>query len=647
VFYITPKINVLPKHIADLIAAGEVVERPASVVKELMENAIDAGATQLTVEIKNGGVTYIRVTDNGCGIPREDVPKAFLSHATSKIAVPDDLEAILTLGFRGEALASVGAVSRVELLTRTHDETAGTRYVIESGEQILIGDAGCPQGTTIVVRDLFYNTPARMKFLKKDVSEANAVAGVVDRIALSRPDVSVRLIRDGRETLLTPGDGKLESAVYAVFGGEFLSGLTDVRYESGGISAQGYVSKHGAARPNRSMQFFFLNGRLIKTGTGSAALTEAYKNELPAGKFPACVLNLAVPPNTVDVNVHPAKIEVRFADEKAVFGAVYYAAKQGLGIGNKESGVKSQGADFVRRKIEERAGVKAYMNTLDGLKAEQLRISVQPDTEAAGRTQWPAATADNPVRPTYTSPSSLILEDKKEREFTVAPKGDAFADFDFTGKSTPPEAETMTEAVPEAEPETRAQPPEACGLVGEAFKTYILAERGDTLLIIDKHAAHERILFERLRSQEEQGCRQLLLAPVTVTLSKEEYAAALENLELLEEHGFLAEDFGAKTLIVRECPVMLDASDVADVMMEIAGYLAENRTDLTTKKAERIYMSTACRAAIKAGDFTSDYEKERFVETLLSMPEIRNCPHGRPVMAEMTRRELEKRFGRI
>jgi len=627
-------INVLPKHIADLIAAGEVVERPASAVKELMENAIDAGASSVTVEIKNGGVTYIRVTDNGCGMSRDDAPKAFLSHATSKISAQHDLDAIRTLGFRGEALASIGAVARVELFTRSGD-SVGTRYVIEGGEEALVADAGCPVGTTIVVRDLFYNTPARMKFLKKDVSESNAVAGVVDRIALSRPDVSVRFIRDGKETLLTPGDGKLGSAVYAVFGGEFLSGLTEAKYESGGVSVEGYVSKPDAPRPNRSMQFFFLNGRLIKTGTGSAALSEAYKNEMMTGKFPACVLNLRVPPNTVDVNVHPAKIEVRFADEKAVFSAVYYAVKNAL---NGDSAGRRGQADFVSRKMDERAGVKAYMRTLDGVKAEQLSIKAESPQYTI-----PANTANK-------APQNLIVEDKKEREFTVPPSGDGeFVDFGFTKQVSLKQPESPQK-------NDTPQPAENCQpsavncqlrLVGELFKTYLLAERGDTLLIIDKHAAHERMLFERLKSEEETGNRQLLLTPVPVTLNKEEYAAVLENLDLLEQHGFLAEDFGSGTVLVRECPVMLDACDAGEVMMELAGYLAENKTDLTTKKAERIYQSTACRAAIKAGDFTSDYEKEKFVETLMAMPHIRSCPHGRPVMTEMTRREMEKRFGRI
>lgn len=325
-----PEINILDKHVAELIAAGEVVERPASVIKELLENAIDAGASTLTAEIRRGGITYMRITDNGCGIDRSNIKKAFISHATSKISKKDDLDSIITLGFRGEALASIAAVSRVEVMTRAENEEIGTRYLIEGSQEVLLDDAGCPKGTTIIVRDIFYNTPARMKFLKKDVTEGNAVAGVVDRIALSHPEVAVRFIRDGKEVLSTSGDGNMRNTVFSVFGREFADSLIPVSYETGGIKTDGFVSKPANSRANRTMQFFFLNGRLIKTRTGTAALEQAYKNAIMVGRFPACVLNITVPPNTVDVNVHPAKTEVRFADEKRIFDAVYYGAKYAL-----------------------------------------------------------------------------------------------------------------------------------------------------------------------------------------------------------------------------------------------------------------------------------------------------------------------------
>ena len=354
-----PKINVLSKQLAELIAAGEVVERPASVVKELLENSIDAGADTVTVEIKNGGVTYIRITDNGCGISREDIRNAFVSHATSKIADADDLNSIMTLGFRGEALASVSAVARVEVMTATEDEDIGTRYVIESGEEILCDDAGCPKGTTIIVRDLFYNTPARMKFLKKDVTEANAVAGVVDRIALSHPEVSIRFIREGKQVLITSGRGDLLTCVREVFGREFSDSLIPASAETNGVSVSGFVSKPSAARPNRNMQFFFINNRLIKTGTGSAALSEAYKNSIMVGKFPSCVLNISVDPSLVDVNVHPAKTEVRFSDERMIFNAVYYACKNALAAGDTPKQVKEVAKDY--RKAPEKPAEQFVM----------------------------------------------------------------------------------------------------------------------------------------------------------------------------------------------------------------------------------------------------------------------------------------------
>ncbi|MDD7615239.1 MAG: DNA mismatch repair endonuclease MutL, partial [Clostridiaceae bacterium] len=329
-----PNINVLPKHIAELIAAGEVVERPSSIVKEIMENAIDAGADKITLEIKRGGITYIRITDNGCGIDRDNIRKAFISHATSKISTADDLNAICTLGFRGEALASIAAVSRVEVMTRGEGEEVGTRYCIEGGEETLLDDAGCPKGTTLIVRDLFYNTPARMKFLKKDVSEGNAVAAVVDRIALSHPEVSIRFIRDSKDVLFTSGDGKLENAIYKTLGKDFSSTLIPCDYELEGVRVSGFISKPFNARPNRMMQYFFLNDRFIKTRTGMVALEEAYKNSIMVGKFPACVLNIHIAPGAVDVNVHPSKTEVRFANEKLIFNAVYYCAKSALQQGD-------------------------------------------------------------------------------------------------------------------------------------------------------------------------------------------------------------------------------------------------------------------------------------------------------------------------
>lgn len=653
-----PKIRVLPKQIAELIAAGEVVERPASVVKELLENAIDAGATAITAEIKNGGISYLRVTDNGCGIDRADIRNAFLSHGTSKIAEAADLNAICTLGFRGEALPSICAVSRVEVLTRTPEEAIGTRYVIESGEEMLLDDAGCPVGTTVIVRDIFYKTPARMKFLKKDVTEANAVAGVIDRLALSHPEISFRFIREGKQTLLTSGKGELLTCVREIFGKAFAEDLIPASYEGNGVAVNGYISKPTASRPNRNMQFFFLNQRLIRTGTGAAALTEGYKNAIMVGKFPSCVLNLTVDPAQVDVNVHPAKTEVRFSDERAVFNAVYYACKNALAEGDSPKQVRSIG--------------KQDYYSAPPSPAPQLRM-----TQPKPKTFWqhiPAGTLPDkpaqPVPPVRVTPAAA--QPPKPQTALHAPKLQADpaqvqTEEDLLLRAQPAKPTAPEPAVQAAE-ETAAvlagtvpdQPeillidaPEsgfdetAFQLIGEAFRTYIICEYRGKLLIIDKHAAHERIIYERLKADSGARSAQALLVPVTVTLTKEEYAAMLEHLDLLSQAGFEVEDFGNGALIVQACPMELTADDVPDVLAEIAGRFVEKKQDVSFEKLDWIFHSVSCRSAIKAGNFTSRYEMERFAKQLLSMPEIRYCPHGRPVLIEMTQRELEKNFGRV
>ncbi len=639
------KINVLPKHLAELIAAGEVVERPASVVKELLENSIDAGADTITVEIKNGGISYIRITDNGCGIGREDIRNAFVSHATSKISTSEDLDSIFTLGFRGEALASVSAVAKVDVMTCAADEEIGTRYVIEAGEEILLDDAGCPKGTTIVVRDLFWKTPARMKFLKKDVTEANAVAGVVDRIALSHPEVSFRFIREGKQVLITSGNGDLLTCIREIFGKDFSSDLIPAEYSGGGIEVKGYVSKPSASRPNRNMQFFFLNNRLIKTGTGSAAVSEGYKNSVMVGKFPSCVLNINVNPSQVDVNVHPAKTEVRFSDERAIFNAVFYACKNALSKGDTPKQVNRPVADYFRSPEKP---------------PEQLKISTPPKPAQDFWQHIPKKGTTEPVVPVIKMPEQpqvrVVPAEEKTADipsrFVVAsaPSAEVTAEEkteDILLKS--PSAAKKEEVVPcvqQAEEKTSFDE-EEFHLVGEAFKTYIICEYKGKMLIIDKHAAHERIIYEKLKRENGERTPQLLLLPVTVTLSKEEYSAILDNLDLLSDAGFDAEDFGNGCVIVRECPMEISADDIQDVICEIAGRFVEKKQDVAFEKIDWIFHSVACRSAIKAGNFTSRLEMERFAKQLLSMPDIRYCPHGRPVLIEMTKRELEKNFGRV
>ncbi len=658
-----PEINILSQHVAELIAAGEVVERPASVVKELMENSIDAGATLITVEIRRGGITYIRITDNGCGIDRSNIKKAFISHATSKISSADDLDSILTLGFRGEALASVAAVARVEMLTRAEDEEIGTRYCIEGSNEVLLDDAGCPKGTTIVVRDLFFNTPARMKFLKKDVTEANAVAGVVDRIALSHPEVCIRFIREGKEVLSTPGDGKIQSAVHAIFGREFSQGLIPCQYELNGIKVDGFISKPVHARANRTMQFFFLNGRLIKTRTAMAALEQAYKNAIMVGKFPACVLNLTIPPMAVDVNVHPAKTEVRFADEKKIFDAVYYCTKLALESGDTRpqmSFEKKAQMKVVQQQMPQPPKAEQTFIRLDARpepikKPEPVKV-VEPVTAAAPKT----TVIPEPVKTVFRVESGekdnkfvqtdddLLLNNPTINEVKIKEEAISIPVIEKTPVEEKEElvTEILTPPVEEKEPEPVVLV-EPFRVIGEAFKTYILVEQGDKMLVIDKHAAHERMIFNSLKKEQNGVESQMLLSPVTVTLSKEEYNALLENTDILSKAGYCVEDFGQGMVIVTECPTYIESGDIEPVVIELAGYLADNKKDMIPEKLDWIYHSTACRAAVKAGDKTTPYEQQKFVEQLLSMPEIRYCPHGRPVMIEMSKKELEKNFGRI
>ncbi len=654
------KIKVLPKEIAELIAAGEVVERPASVIKELMENAIDAGSSSVTVEIKNGGITYIRVTDNGCGISREDIRNAFISHATSKISTRDDLYAIGTLGFRGEALASIAAVSNVEVLTRTPEEETGTRYCISAGEETLVDDAGCPLGTTIVVRDLFFNTPARMKFLKRDVSEANAVAGIVDKIALSNPDVSIRFIREGKSALFTSGSGDLKTAAYEIFGKDFADGLIEADYSFESVKISGLVSKPTKSRPNRNMQFFFVNGRLVKSGTASAALSEAYKNSIMVGKFPYCVLNITTAPGLVDVNVHPAKIEVRFANERTVFSAVYYAAKNALEHRDEAPKVtiprtaQTELFEPVRPKTEQMRLPEKQPDFWNRMSSSEYRSAQQPERptyqqSAAREDIITVASPDKKPETADSEPSTIqhfLDAQRAKKEETAVIEADIRPELSAEAATLPDEKpEETARALDTAVDEKPAELPVT--VIGEAFKTYIIVQQGESIFLVDKHAAHERMLFNELVRNDSKRSTQMLLTPITVTLSKEEYSSVLDNLDMLMQAGFAVEDFGYSVVIVRECPMEISADEVADVVAELAGYLVENRQKLISEKKEWLFSLMACKAAIKGGMYTTEYERELFIKRLFASPEIRYCPHGRPVMIEITRRELEKNFGRV
>lgn len=645
-------INILPKEVYSLIAAGEVVERPMSVVKEMLENSIDAGAKHITLEIKNGGTTYIRITDDGSGISRDDVKKVFISHATSKIATGEDLNAIGTLGFRGEAMASIAAVAKVELLTKTADENIGTRYEIAGGEEISLTDAGCPDGTTVVVRDIFFNVPARMKFLKKDVTEGNAVQGVVDRIALSHPEISFRFIRDGKQALITSGNGDLKGTVYSIFGSELSDTLIDVDYSYESMRVSGYVSRPHESRKSRSMQFFFINGRLVKSATAMAALEQAYKNVIMVGRYPACVLNIEIDTKLVDVNVHPSKTEVRFVNEKPVFDLIYYGVKTAIETKNsvKEGSFYSDGSGRMYKNLEKHTAKIDF-----GVKPQQpsqLRFS---DSSAAQR-KWSAAAPSgyNTHRRTesYGDPRDFKISSGKvfsEQETVQENEHTTVVSIDFSKSSDSETNEKQTDEPQGIEIVEEENTASAFKVVGEAFNTYIIVEIGSDLYYIDKHAAHERMNFERLKQEADRSgiASQALLSPVAVSLAPDEYDAVLSNLSLLSKCGFSVEDFGSNSVIVRETPSMLDGSDVKDLILEIAQKLLEHKTDIEPEKMDWIFHSTSCRAAVKGGDHTSDRERELFVEKLLSMPDIRYCPHGRPVMIKISRYELEKQFGRV
>lgn len=634
------RINVLPKEIYQLIAAGEVVERPSSVVKEMIENSLDAGAKNITLEIKNGGSTYIRITDDGCGIERDDVRKVFISHATSKISKKDDLNSIATLGFRGEAMASISAVSKVELLTKAENEEIGTRYEIAGGEELEFDDAGCPNGTTIVVRDIFFNTPARMKFLKKDVTEGNQVAGIVDRMAISHPEISFRFIRDGKQVLITSGNGDLKSTVYSVLGKEMSDSLMSVDYSFNDMRITGFVSKPTASRKSRAGQYFYINNRIVKSKTAMAALEQAYKNTIMVGRFPACVLNIELNPAQVDVNVHPAKTEVRFANEKPIFDLVYYAVKTAI---ENDRTVKE--VEFKENPIYRQESKNVYQNNDNKsfqAKFDFFKKKDEPPSQQVIKTK----PRENFWQVEAPKPEYKIARDEK-------PKARVDINIEYeepeeisTAKSEDAPKERDIEKVVITDEKDNESFIPNFKLIGEAFKTYLIVEIENELYFIDKHAAHERMNFERFKAQATVET-QMLLAPVVVNLTKDEFIAISENVELIKKCGFELEEFGESQIIVRAIPSLVDGDSVKDLMLEIAQKLLEHKTDILPDKIDWIYHSASCRGAVKAGDYTSRQEQEMFVKKLLSMPNIRFCPHGRPVFIKMSKYDIEKQFGRV
>ena len=709
-------IHVLDKHTAELIAAGEVVERPASVVKELLENSIDAGATQVTVSIESGGVKLIEISDNGTGIEAEYISTAFIRHATSKIETPDDLTNIHTLGFRGEALASIASVARVELTTRTEVDEFATVYRIEGGEEVSREPGARAVGTTIRVKDLFYNTPARMKFLKKDSSEGTFVSDTVTHVALSHPEVSVKFIREGKLQYVTPGDGQLRGAAYAVLGREFSRDLIELKNQEGVYRITGLITPPKSCRASRSMQHFYINGRYVRNRTMMAGMEMAFKGTMMQGKFPGGILLLEMPADLVDVNVHPAKIEARFARENDVFDVVYHAVKLALaqpGTGERlftfeadkeeeKTENSKKDADIIKNDVKNNnfTGLSAIIRGQadPGVLPQQHWEPAKP--AAAPQQPAPAAAMQIPTAPSvprwkgsaqnedmldpFVTLHSPKLETTKAPEpFRAAASEtqlDVEPEFGETKLHSPqdhmaawnpaqeapkeePESAPGTETEPDApeaaeqetvlaEPEQMnfdptADQPEPLRYVGEVFRTYILAERGDELCLIDKHAAHERQLYEKLAANYGNVPSQMLLEPAAIDLAAEEKQALLDNIPLLENAGLEIADFGGNTVVLRAVPADVEPQNAESLLVEIANKLLKGGHDALNEHTEWVLHSISCRAAIKAGDKSSPQELLALAEKILSGEVPPFCPHGRPCVLKLTRKELEKQFGRI
>ena len=649
-----PKIIQLSTHIANLIAAGEVVERPASVAKELLENAVDAGASKVTIEMKDGGMTFLRVTDNGCGMSAEDARTAFLRHATSKLRTAEDLAAIATCGFRGEALAAIASVSRIDLMTRTPSSIEGVSLRLEAGQIVEECEAGCPDGTTIIIRDLFYNTPARMKFMKSDTVEGSRVTAAVQMQALAHPSVAFRLIRDGKEVLSTPGTGKLEAAVYCVYGRECAKmAKVDSRWEQ--YSLTGFVSKPTDARPSRNLQTFFVNGRPVKSKLLIAALEEAYRNQMMVGKFPACVLHLTLPANMVDVNVHPAKTEVKFLNEKAVFDCVHYGVLGALNKTPDRPDVQFRKVPASQPELPKPAPVipqKPVENPAPARKepffrtmtteeyktfSKAIETAPQPKREAAVATAAKVErTVSLPVREEIRLPQPAP---KLPPMYRPAPKPEP---------KPIPKAEPIPEP-PQEEPEQVAMEMPAqiqWRMVGELYNSYIIVEQGEEAFLIDKHAAHERILFEKLKANQEKISAQALLSPISVRLSPAAAGELLANQDMLEELGFEVEEFGENTVLLRQIPMDLSTDMAAEAVEQMAADLLSGRREKNTTVRDEILHTVACKAAIKAGWKNDEAELLALVKQVMAREDLKYCPHGRPICITLSKKQLEKQFKR-
>lgn len=649
-----PTIIQLSPHIANLIAAGEVVERPASVVKELLENAVDAGATKVTVEIRDGGMTFLRVTDNGCGMEPQDAKTAFLRHATSKLRRAEDLAAIGTMGFRGEALAAIASVSRIDLMTKPAGSLVGTSLHLEAGNVLSESEAGCPDGTTIIIRDLFFNTPARMKFMKSDSVEGSRVAAAVQLQALAHPEVAVTLLRDGKQTLSTPGNGSLQAAVYCVYGRDFAD-MIPVQSGWEDYTVSGYVSKPTDARPTRNLQTFFVNDRPVKSKLLVSALEEAYRNQLMVGKFPTCVLHLTIPASAVDVNVHPAKTEVKFLNEKAVFDCVHYGVLAALNKTPDRPQVQ-----FQPKKQEPTAPIPApmpapkpapaasakpkqeFFRTMSSEEfknfSEVLKEAPKPSPAAAAATVEKLPKAE----PILRSPIFLPKAEAPIPATQPLPEVKVIAPPTPQPVTPPPIAEEEPQQTEIAMPEVPQW-----RMVGELYRSYILVEQGEEAFLIDKHAAHERILFEKLKANQEAISSQSLLIPVSVRLNPSAAGILLSNAELLKELGFEIEEFGDSTVLLRQIPMDLSPDDAAEAIEAISADLQAGRRESKTTVRDEVLHTVACKAAIKAGWINDEKELLAVVKEVMSREDLKYCPHGRPICITLSKKQIEKQFKRV
>ena len=645
-----PSIIQLSPHIANLIAAGEVVERPASVVKELLENAVDAGATQVTVEIRDGGMTFLRVTDNGCGMEPQDARTAFLRHATSKLRSAEDLAAIGTMGFRGEALAAIASVSRIDLLTKPAGSLTGTSLRLEAGNITEESEAGCPDGTTIIVRDLFFNTPARMKFMKSDTVEGSRVTAAVQLQALAHPEVSIKFLRDGKQVVSTPGNGSLQAAVYCIYGRDFAN-MTEVKSKWDDYTVTGFVCKPTDARPSRNLQTFFVNDRPVKSRLLVSALEEAYRNQLMVGKFPTCVLHLQLPPTAVDVNVHPAKTEVKFLNEKAVFDCVHYGVLAALNKTPDRPDVR-----FSRQPRQEAAPAQTA-------KAAPKQDFYRTMTPAEFKT-FSAALADAP-KPKPEAAAALVQKAAQEQAILRSPqmvpgvnaaKPVMPPPMPERPKAVPiprmpepmaePEAPAVQEPIPAVQEELTMPAQPEWRMVGELYHTYILVEQREDAFLIDKHAAHERILFEKLKANQEAISAQALLSPIAVRLNPTAAAELLANTDMLEELGFEIDEFGENTVLLRQIPMDLSPDDAAQAVESLASDLLAGRREHKDTVRDELLHTVACKAAIKAGWVSDEQELLAIAREVMAREDLKYCPHGRPICVSLSKKQIEKQFKR-